>query len=173
MKTHGHKTHVAPWEEVSRRVFWDRDVERETWRKRIEEAHPSYLHESVIRMTPREFIHYLGRDVFLRVWPTLRTSLTGEAKHSCGGMDLAWSWLVSGTFNVIPVARMDTLTKRERDFLFHIAKHPSETIYGAAKACGMQYRRAHEYAGRLQSFGFIRAKPVKENGRRKTRLYSF
>lgn len=52
---------ILPWEVLSKKAFWDRDVSLEVWRRRAKEGHPSYLPGAVAVFDPVEFIHYYDR----------------------------------------------------------------------------------------------------------------
>lgn len=167
-----HRDEVLPWEDLSKNAYWDRDVPLAAWRQRVREAHRSYLPGAIKAFDPVEFIHYYGVGAFKTDWPKLRQSLDADiTKRHAAIFDLAWSRLVSGTWNVAPDERVTSMPKRRRDFLFAVARKPGSSIYAIASMLGMQYRRAHEHAKDLSQAGLLRIKPSVRTGRLSNLLF--
>ena len=121
----------APWEVVARAVFWNRDVALSTWRERILAGHKSYLPDSVARMSTKNFIRFLGRGRFLQCWPQIRTFPTPGAS-GLSGLDEAWSFMKTGTFNMPPEAALVSWPGRCKDVYDAIVHHQGASIYGVA-----------------------------------------
>lgn len=162
---------IEPWESVSRKAYWDRDVPLEKWRERVSEGHRSYLPDAVLGMDFSEFVHFYGVKSFVRDWPLLRAKLPEHVARKAGVYDLAWGRLAGGGWNLRPFPEFGSLPERRRQFLVAVAKNPGKSIYEVAKALGMQYRRAHEHAVNLVRDGRVLGKEVVEGGHRKTKLY--
>ena len=163
---------VLPWDALSKKAYWDRDVPLVIWKKGIAEAHRSYLPGAVKAFDPVEFIHYFGVNAFKADWPRLRKSLEADiARRHAAVFDLAWSRLISGTWNLAPDERIASMPKRRREFLFAISRRPGSSIYVIAGVLGMQYRRAHEHAQNLSQAGLVLMKPTVQSGRLSNRLF--
>ena len=163
---------VLPWDALSKKAYWDRDVPLVIWKKGIAEAHRSYLPGAVKAFDPVEFIHYFGVNAFKADWPRLRKSLEANiARRHAAVFDLAWSRLISGTWNLAPDERIASMPKRRREFLFAISRRPGSSIYVIAGVLGMQYRRAHEHAQNLSQAGLVLMKPTVQSGRLSNRLF--
>jgi len=159
------------WETVSRRVFWDRCVSLPQWRNQVAAGHRSYLPDSLVGMTPAEFVWFYGLSRFQKDWPSLRAALPAERLWQAGRFDVAWSQSVGGGWNLRPTPDFWTMPTKRRAFLIQVAKTPGISIYAAAKALGLQYRRAHDHAVSLQASGTIRARLVIEKGHHKRQLF--
>ncbi len=167
-----HRNEVLPWDVLSKKAYWDRDVPLTTWQQRIREAHRSYLPGAIQAFDPVEFIHYYGVDAFKTDWPRLRRSLEADvAKRHSAVFDLAWSRLISGTWNLAPDDRVTSMPKRRREFLFAVARKPGSSIYAIAAMLGMQYKRAHEHARDLSEAGLLLIKPSVQTGRLSNLLF--
>lgn len=167
-----HRHEVLPWDALSKKAYWDRDVPLATWKKGIAEAHRSYLPGAVKAFDPVEFIHYYGAKTFKSDWPRLRKSLEDDiAKRHAPVFDLAWSRLISGTWNLAPDERIMSMPQRKREFLFAVSREPGLSIYGIAGVLGMQYRRAHEHAQDLIRAGLVLMKPTVQSGRLSNLLF--
>jgi len=162
---------VAPWEVVSKKAYWDRDIPLEKWKSRVSDGHRSYLPDAVSGMDVSEFAHFYGVRKFVHDWPLLRAKLPEKSAKKAGVYDMAWSRLAGGGWNLRPSPDFNDMPERRRQFMIAVAKMPGRSIYEIAKSLGMQYRRAHEHAVNLIRCGRIRGKEVEENGRRKTKLY--
>jgi len=162
---------ILPWESLSRKAFWDRSVPLATWRQGAQEGHRSYLPGAVAAFDTVEFVHYYGVDAFKADWPRLRQSIEAGAAQRLPLFDIAWSRLVSGSWNVSPDQRIASLPARKRDFLFAVARRPGENIYAMANALGMQYKRAHGHARDLCDAGLLRMQPSIDNGRMRNLLF--
>lgn len=165
------RSEILPWDALNKKAFWDRDVPLATWRQGVQEGHRSYLPGAVAAFDPVEFIHYYGVDAFKADWPRLRQSVEAGAVQRLPLFDLAWSRLVSGTWNVPPDERIASLPARKRDFLFAVARKPGASIYAIASTLGMQYKRAHEHARDLCEAGLLRMQPSVETGRMRNLLF--
>ena len=167
-----HRDEVLPWDVLSKKAYWDRDVPLATWQQRVREAHRSYLPGAIKAFDPVEFIHYYGVDAFKADWPRLRRSLAADiARRHAAVFDLAWSRLISGTWNLAPDERVTSMPKRRRDFLFAVARKPGSSIYVIAAMLGMQYKRAHEHAKELSQAGLVLIKPAVQTGRLSNLLF--
>lgn len=162
---------VEPWEAVSKKVYWDRDVPLEKWRKRVSEGHGSYLPDAVCLMSAKEFTHYYGIREFVLDWPRLRAGLSADVAKRTGMLGLAWSQLVGGGWNLRPFPDFYLMPAKRRAFLTQVAKTPGKSVCEVAKALGMQFRRARDHASALAKEGKVSPKALVEGGRRKTRLY--
>lgn len=162
---------IENWETFSKKVYWDRDVLLDKWRKKISEGHRSYLPDAVSVMTPVEFIWFYGAQRFRLDWPMLRAFLAPDTQKRVSMYDIAWSRLIGGGWNLIPTDDFLRMPTKRRQFLVYVAGHPGDNIYEIAKSLGMQYRRAHEHAMNLINDGKIRAVTVVDGGRRKSKLF--
>lgn len=162
----------APWEEVARSVFWSRDVPLEKWREGILAGHRSYLPDSIKRMSPTNFVRFLGRAAFREHWPHIRQCVPPELSKSAGPLDYLWSWLESGTFNLKPESVFMRWPGRRREIYDQVVHHPGISIYAAAKAANVPYRRAHDHVRALMDEGLVRAKEG-HGPRRAQHLYPF
>lgn len=111
------------------KAYWDTDVPLLTWQQRTSEAHRSYLPGAVKAFNPVEFIHYYGVAAFKADWPRLRKSLEADtARRQTLAFDLAWSRLISGTWNLAPDERIASLPTRRREYLFAVVGEPGLCI---------------------------------------------
>lgn len=163
---------ILPWPILSKKAFWDRSVLLVAWREKVQEKHPSYLPGTISTFDPTEFIYYYGIDAFKTEWPKLRQGIEAVAAQRLPIFDLAWSRLVSGSWNVPPDERVASLPARKRDFLFAVGRTPGGSIYATANALGMQYKRAHVHARDLCDAGLLRMQPSIENGRMRNLLFT-
>ena len=159
------------WDALSRKVYWDRSVSLQAWRKGIAKAGPSYLPQALSRMTAAEFVHFYGADEFKNDWPRLRASLSPTAMVFAGTFDLAWSRAVGGGWNLKPTPDVLALPDKRRAFLTQVACTPGKSIYQIAKDLGLQYRRAHQHATELVKAGKIKSTDTLHNGRKQRRLF--
>jgi hypothetical protein len=167
-----HRSEILSWELLSKKAYWDRDVPLLTWQQRTSEAHRSYLPGAVKAFDPVEFIHYYGVPAFKTDWPRLRKSLEADvARRHTPVFDLAWSRLISGTWNLVPDERIASLPTRRREFLFAVVGKPGLSIYAIASMLGMQYRRAHEHAKDLSAEGLLLMKTSVQSGRSRNLLF--
>jgi len=165
------RTTIEPWEVVSKKAYWDRDVDLQKWRDRVAVGHRSYLPDAIKVMHPREFIHFYGKKAFVLDWPRLRALLPKDSHRHCPFYDVFWSQLAGGGYDLKPYADYYNLPERRRQFLRAVAKTPGKSIYEIAKSLDMQYRRAHDHAMALIQENRIRGKEVKDGSRRKIKLY--
>lgn len=159
------------WEDLCKKVYWDRDVPLEKWKDRVSVGHRSYLPDAVTGMNVSEFARFYGVRRFVRDWPFLRSKLPEETARKVGVYDIIWSRLAGGGWNLRPDPDFNDMPERRRQFMISIAKAPGRSIYEIAKSLGMQYRRAHDHAVELIRGGNVRGKQVMEGGRSKTKLY--
>lgn len=162
---------IEPWDAVSKKVYWDRDVALDKWREMVHAGHRSYLPDAVATMDVTEFVHFYGAKQFVLDWPTLRSSLPGPVAQRAGTYDLAWSRLAGGGWNLRPVKDFHDMPRRRKQFMVQVALSPGKSIYELAKSLGMQYRRAHEHAQTLIKEGKLRDREGVENGHRKRHLF--
>jgi hypothetical protein len=163
---------VLPWEALSKKAYWDRNVPLASWKKGIAQAHRSYLPGAIKALDPVEFIHYYGPSAFKADWPRLRRSLGADmTRRHAAVYDLAWSRLTSGTWNLAPDERITSMPKRRREFLFAVSRMPGSSIYALAACLGMQYRRAHDHARDLSQAGLVLIKPTVQGGRLSNLLF--
>lgn len=162
---------LEPWEVVSKKAYWDRDVDLEKWKDAVAAGHFSYLPSAVASMDVTEFIYFYEAKRFVQDWPNLRPLLPQKIIRKAYVYDLAWSKLAGGGWNLRPTPDFNAIPKRRKEFLMEVSKTPGRSIYAIAKSLGMQYRRAHEHSTALTQSGKIRGKEVFESGRRKTKLY--
>lgn len=155
------------WEMTSKKAYWDRSINLDTWRSKVISGHPSYLPDAVKRMSAKEFIYFLGQEQFILNWPTMLASLPTAYVSNSWICTLNWSVLVSGSWNLLPKENFWLLSKKRREFFIQTAKQHGATIYCIAKSLNMQYRRAHEHAMDLIASSDIRGEHVFENGRKK------
>jgi hypothetical protein len=165
------KPGIEPWEVVSRKAYWDRDVDLTKWRDRIATGHRSYLPDAIKALHPKEFIHFYGSKAFVRDWPRLRALVPDSVQAYCPFYDLFWSQLAGGGYNLKPYEDYHRMPKRRREFLTAVARHPGKNIYEVAQLLDLQYRRAHDHAMALIHLGRIKGRTVMEGKRRKTKLY--
>lgn len=167
-----HRDEILSWEVLSKKAYWDRDVPLATWQERTREAHRSFLPGAIKAFDPVEFIHYYGANAFKVDWPKLRQGLEADVvKRHAPVFDLAWSRLISGSWNLAPDERIALMPARRREFLFAVARKPGMSIYAIAGMLGMQYRRAHEYANALSEAGLLLMKPSVQSGRLSNLLF--
>lgn len=162
---------LAEWPEVARHIFWDRVVTLDAWRAGIAAGQRSYLPQSVKTMLPEHFIQFFGVAQFKTEWPRIRKHLSQQELARVALLDRFWSRLVSGSWNIKPLIDINTLPKREKEFLLAAIREPGITKYTLAKQLGMQYKRGHEYAKDLQAIGLIKLLAVKDDPRRRLRIY--
>jgi len=161
----------APWSRVARMVFWSRDVDLQTWRNGILAGHPSYLPDSVKRMSSWNFIRFLGRQRFIAHWPEIRRALD-ERSPDVARLDAAWSYASTGTFNMPPQAALVPLPGRRREVLDAIVRHQGAAIYEIAKRTRIHYRRVHDHVAALEREGIVRKRIDDTGPRRLVRLYT-
>ncbi|HEY7804282.1 MAG TPA: hypothetical protein VIC30_07610, partial [Orrella sp.] len=89
---------IEPWEVVSKKAYWDRDVDLQKWRDRVAAGHRSYLPDAIKVMHPREFIHFYGKKAFVLDWPRLRALLPKDIHRHCPFYDVFWSQLAGGGY---------------------------------------------------------------------------
>ena len=159
------------WDALSQKVYWDRRVSLQAWRKGIAKASASYLPQTLGRMSAIEFVHFYSLAAFKNDWPRLRASLTETAMAYAGTFDLAWSQAVGGGWNLKPTPDVLALPDKRRAFLTQVACTPGKSIYQIAKELGLQYRRAHQHAQVLTQAGKIKCVDAVHNGRRQRRLF--
>jgi hypothetical protein len=162
---------IEPWDVVSKKAYWDRDVDLHKWRDRIAIGHRSYLPDAVTAMHPREFIHFYGRQPFVSAWPKLRAMLPEQVARQCGLYDVFWSQLAGGGYNLKPLPDFYALPTRRHEFLTAVARTPGKSIYEIGKSLGLQYRRAHDHAVALMHDKRIKGRAVMDGNRRKIKLY--
>ena len=161
----------APWATVARVVFWSRDVALATWRKQVLLGHPSYLPDSVSRMSSRNFIRFLGRNNFRQHWPLLRTQMP-TAHPGIARLDAAWSQIATGTFNMPPHAALAAWPGRSREVFDAIVQHQGASIYEVAKLTGVPYRRAFDHIRTMEQAALVRSFIDKSGPRPRRRLYT-
>jgi hypothetical protein len=159
------------WETLSKKVYWDRDVPLDRWIEKITAGHRSYLPDAISTMTPAEFVHYYGVDLFKANWPRLRATLPKSALKYASVYDLAWSKAIGGGWNLRPTADFFEMPAKRRAFLIQVAKTPGRSIYAISKALGLQYRRAHDHAVRLRTEGKIRSFETVDHNHRTLKLF--
>lgn len=164
-----HTKTLESWEVVSKKAYWDRDVNLDNWRERVALGHRSYLPDAVIAMHAKEFLHFYGVKPFVQDWPRLRAQLPPNIANKVALYDVFWSQLAGGGYNLKP--DFHQMPKRRREFLISVAKHPGKSIDEIAKRLDMQYRRAHGHASALIGAGRIKGRAFFEGGRRKIKLY--
>ncbi len=165
------RNEIEPWDTVSKKVYWDRDVALDKWKEMVSIGHRSYLPDAVATMDVVEFIHFYGAKRFVEDWPTLRGLLPAARIRRAGTYDMAWSRLVGGGWNLKPMKDFHVMPKRRKQFMLRVALLPGKSIYELAKDLGMQYRRAHDHAQTLIKEGKLRDKEVVQGGHRKRKLY--
>lgn len=142
---------IDDWKKTQQKVYWDRSVDLDVWRKKISECHRSYLPDAISTLMPNEFVRFYGLEEFKADWPRLRASLSGDVLRRVHSYDAAWSKAVCGGWNLKPVPDFYTMPKKRREFLIQVAKTPGLSIYEIAKMLRMQYRRAYDHASVLLS----------------------
>lgn len=162
----------APWAEVARQVFWSREVDLATWRAGILAGHRSYLPDSVKRMSTWNFVRFLGRRTFEEKWPEIRKALD-PGLPDVARLDLAWSYAMTGTFNMRPESAFASLPGRRREILDAIVHHQGASIYEIAKIAQVPYRRAHDHVSALIAQGLVRKRMDARGPRPLARLYTF
>lgn len=167
-----HRSEILSWDILSTKAYWDRDVSLSNWKEYAHKAHRSFLPGAVKVFDPVEFIHYYGVEEFKVDWPRLRKSLDADtAKRHAPVFDLAWSRLISGSWNLAPDERIASMPPRKREFLFTVARKPGLSIYAIASMLDMQYRRAYDHAKDLIKTGILLVKPSVQSGRVSNLLY--
>ncbi len=161
----------ATWSEVARIAFWNRDVNVETWRKGVLSGHPSYLPQSVKRISTWNFIRFLGKKNFIDAWPKVRESLNKNSAD-CARLDAAWSFAVTGTFNMPPEAANFSFPGRRREIFDTIVHHQGASIYDIAKIARVPYRRTYEHVKVLAEQGLVRKSIDNTGPRRVVKLYT-
>jgi hypothetical protein len=166
---------TASWEVVARSVFWSREVELPVWREMCLQGHPSYLPDSVGRMSTKNFIRFFGREIFVKFWPTLRdsASLINLRNKGVPRLDIAWSVLATGTINMPPEASLAKFPGRSREVYDAVVHHQGASIYEIAVESGIPYRRVHSHVGAMEARGIMRSHVDLSGPRRKRRLYTF
>lgn len=161
----------APWSQVAHLVFWNRHVDLDTWRTGVLAGSQSYLPESVKRMSTWNFIRFLGRKAFVDNWPELRKNLDAESPD-VARLDAAWSYAVSGTFNLPPQSAFAVLPGRRREVLDAIVHHQGASIYEVAKLLQVPYRRTFDHVSALIDQGIVRKRMDNHGPRCVARLYT-
>jgi hypothetical protein len=164
---------TAPWSVVARAVFWSRDVELPTWREMCLRGHASYLPDSISRMSTKNFLRFLGRDNFVKNWPTMRTSPSVAHLQFKGvpRLDVAWSYLATGTANMPAEAALAKFPGRSREVYDQVVRHQGTSIYKIARLSGIPYRRVHAHVTRIIACGLIKTRQD-EGGPRRHRLHT-
>jgi hypothetical protein len=158
----------APWSTVARLVFWNRQVELESWRDGIRAGNRSYLPDSVRWMQSRHFLRFLGKEVFAAEWPVIRHHL--PAYHPGKAMlDIHWSRITTGTFDADPDSVLISLPGRSRQAYNYLVRHQGASVYELSRGAGIPYRRAHDHVTRLTEAGLLSSR-YEEDGPRKKRL---
>lgn len=163
------------WEDLRVQAFWDRAVSLHDWREGFFAGSPSYGPQTLRGIRAADAIPLLGAAEFVQAWPALREvylTLLPDMRRRIRTWDSYWSREVSGTADIAPLEAWARLPRRTREFLVHVARRPGDTIYGAAKAIGATYRRAHDHYRRLSALGFLKESAEVSGGRRRTRLYA-
>lgn len=161
----------APWDVVARSVFWSRDVALAIWRDNVLAGHPSYLPDSVARMSPGNFIRFLGRQNFLDHWPKLR-KLLGPGARGLSTEDAAWSFLMTGKFNMPPEAALASWPGRSKEVYDTIVQHQGASIYEVAALAGVPYRRVHDHVQKMEGMALVRSFIDRTGPRPRRRLYT-
>lgn len=167
--------HPPDWSSLAREAFWDRQVEQEDWRQGFLRGSTSYFPQTLQYIEPRHAIALLGRDDFVRAWPTLRLSFLEHHPQMLRRVrkwDVYWSLAATGTLDVRPLPSWAKLPRRAKEFLLYVARHQGTSIYAAAKALVMPYRRAHDHAVKLADMGFLRSVLDTTGARRKVILHA-
>ncbi|MDP2759914.1 MAG: hypothetical protein Q8O64_05840 [Sideroxyarcus sp.] len=164
-------THIFDWDELSKKVYWDRDVPLDRWKSRVAEGHRSYFPDAIKSMTPAEFAHFYGVEKFKADWPRLRGLLPCELLRHAALFDVAWSKTISGSWNLCPVTDFFEMPEKRRAFYIQVSRMPGKSIYAICKSLGLQYRRGHDHARALRAQGIIRFVDAISNGRHALRLY--
>lgn len=165
---------TASWEVVARAVFWSREVKLSVWRDMCLQGHASYLPDSVARMSTKNFVRFLGRDIFVKHWPAMReaASLEGLRTKGVPRLDAAWSWLATGTFNMPPEASLAKFSGRSKEVYDTVVHHQGASIYEVAAESGIPYRRVHSHVNAMVARGLIRTWVDDKGPRSKRRLYT-
>ena len=161
----------APWKTVARTVFWSRDVDLATWRMGVLAGHPSYLADSVERMSTWHFIRFLGRQNFVTHWPDVRSKLPASTR-GIARLDAAWSLAATGTFNMPPQAALAAFPGRSREVYDAIVQHQGASIYELAQHARVPYRRVHAHVVAMVGKGLVRTRSDTQGARAKRRLYT-
>ena len=164
-------TNIEPWESVSKRAYWDRDVALDKWQSMVSAGHRSYLPGAVDVMDVSEFVHFYGKQKFTADWPRFRAQPPDNIARKAYVYDIVWSQLAGGGWNLRPFSDFADMPERRRQLLVAVAHTPGRSIYQVAKSLNMQYRRAHDHAVHLMQVGKIRGKQTVTAGRRMTKLY--
>lgn len=162
---------AAAWEAASKRAYWDREVPLETWRERVRQGHPSYLPAAVAFLPADQFIRFFGTHRFALNWPAMRAGLPTAMAGKAGMLNLLWSRLVGGGWNLRPFPDYYLMPQERREFLTRVARVPGESISQAAEALHMRYRQAYGHASRLAGEGKIRIAKTVEGDRRRLKLF--
>ena len=104
-------------------------------------------------MSPSNFIRFLGRRNFLEHWPKIREFLESCAR----GLDMAWSFLMTGTFNMPPEAALVSWPGRSKEIYDAIVQHQGASIYELASFAGVQYWRVHDDVQKMEDMALIRS----------------
>jgi hypothetical protein len=161
----------APWSFVARTVFWSRDVDLDSWRAGVLRGHPSYLPDSVRRMSAWNFIRFLGRKTFVEHWPQMRKNLDLKSAD-VAKFDAFWSFAKTGVFDMPPESVFAHLPGRRAQVLDAIVRNQGASIYEVAKISKTPYRRAHDHVSSLIEQGLVRASLDEAGPRRKKRLFT-
>lgn len=161
----------APWAVVARSVYWSRDVALTTWRDQVVAGHPSYLQDSVARMSPRNFIRFLGRQDFLDHWPSIREFLKPGVR-GLSSLDATWSFMKTGTFNMPPEAALASWPGRSKEVYDAIVQHQGASIYKVSTLSGVPYRRVHDHVGKMEDMALVRSFLDRTGPRPRRRLYT-
>lgn len=161
------------WPRIAATLYWDRAVSYPDWLRGMAAAHPSYFRAVAESMPPRQFMDLYGRKRFIRDWPAIRTAAGAGMPGRLGLFDALWSHEQFSNYSVKPLPKWATMPKRRRQFLLTIARNPGISIYRAAKASGLQYRRAHDHARQLLEDGFVQSRAKVEGGRCSVALYPY
>ncbi len=159
------------WETASKRAYWDREVPLETWREKVRQGHPSYLPGAVAFLPADQFIRFYGSHRFALDWPAMQANLPTAVAGKAGMLNLLWSRLVGGGWNLRPFSDYYLMRQERREFLTRVARVPGESISQAAEALNMRYRQAYGHASRLAGEGKIRVAETIEGGRRRLKLF--
>lgn len=148
---------VLPWDDLSKKAYWDREISLPTWRAQVSAARPSYLPQAVAAFDPIEFIAYYGASPYKRDWPRLRQHLEpGLVRRRAPTYDLVWSRLVGQCWNLPPDARILDLPGPMRDFLVAVARRPGAKLTEVSAALEIDAAQAQEHARALMAMGLVR-----------------
>jgi hypothetical protein len=166
-----HASSDAPWEYISRMVFWNRNVTLEKWQEGCLNGSKAFLPESVHRMSSQNFTRFLGRENFVAHWPQIRLMLPAD-HPGVARLDARWSWLKTGTFNMPPEAALAPFPGRSREVYDTIVHNQGASIYDVAKKSGVPYRRVHAHVTKMTEDGLVRTRTDATGPRVTRRLYT-